>query len=308
MPRQPKVNKVTTKNKVHEVPLINEMIQKACEATTSMPAKFTETHDVLLDDLGDYLEEPFTIIQSYFEGKQLERLSRHQIESYNNFVNYQMQKTIEMFNPIVIKSENDFIPQTGEYGLVIHLTITNLKFYPPQIYENNGATKLMMPQEARLRNFTYSSSTTVDLFIKYHVRDTDNHVRIIEKEIPQIRLCNLPVMLKSSICSLTQYKNSANNVTGECAMDCGGYFVVKGSEKTVICQERAAENRIYVFNGKNTPKWNWIAEFKSVPDTKCISPKHMEMMISAKTNIYGNGIYVSLPRMKQKRYVELFVL
>jgi DNA-directed RNA polymerase II subunit RPB2 len=308
MPRQPKVNKVTTKNKVHEVPLINEMIQKACEATTSMPAKFTETHDVLLDDLGDYLEEPFTIIQSYFEGKPLERLSRHQIESYNNFVNYQMQKTIEMFNPIVIKSENDFIPQTGEYGLVIHLTITNLKFYPPQIYENNGATKLMMPQEARLRNFTYSSSTTVDLFIKYHVRDTDNHVRIIEKEIPQIRLCNLPVMLKSSICSLTQYKNSANNVTGECAMDCGGYFVVKGSEKTVICQERAAENRIYVFNGKNTPKWNWIAEFKSVPDTKCISPKHMEMMISAKTNIYGNGIYVSLPRMKQKRYVELFVL
>jgi len=308
MPRQPKVNKVTTKNKVHEVPLINEMIQKACEATTSMPAKFTETHDVLLDDLGDYLEEPFTIIQSYFEGKQLERLSRHQIESYNNFVNYQMQKTIEMFNPIVIKSENDFIPQTGEYGLVIHLTITNLKFYPPQIYENNGATKLMMPQEARLRNFTYSSSTTVDLFIKYHVRDTDNHVRIIEKEIPQIRLCNLPVMLKSSICSLTQYKNSANNLTGECAMDCGGYFVVKGSEKTVICQERAAENRIYVFNGKNTPKWNWIAEFKSVPDTKCISPKHMEMMISAKANIYGNGIYVSLPRMKQKRYVELFVL
>ena len=308
MPRQPKVStKVTkAKSKVHEVPLINEMIQKACEAT--VPAVLTETHDVLLDDLGDYLEEPFTIIQSYFEGKQLERLSRHQIESYNNFVNYQMQKTIEMFNPIVIKSENDFIPQTGEYGLIIHLNITNLKFYPPQIYENNGATKLMMPQEARLRNFTYSSSTTVDLFIKYHVRDTDNHVRIIEKEIPQIRLCNLPVMLKSSICSLTQYKNSVNNVTGECAMDCGGYFVVKGSEKTVICQERAAENRIYVFNGKNTPKWNWTAEFKSVPDTKCISPKHMEMMISAKTNIYGNGIFVSLPRMKQKRYVELFVL
>ena len=305
MPRQPKTTKPTTK-KVHEVPLINEMIQKACEAT--IPAVFTETHDVLLDDLGDYLEEPFSIIQSYFEGKQLERLSRHQIESYNNFVNYQMQKTIEMFNPIVIKSENDFIPQTGEYGLIIHLTITNLKFYPPQIYENNGATKLMMPQEARLRNFTYSSSTTVDLFIKYHVRDTDNQLRIIEKEIPQIRLCNLPVMLKSSICSLTQYKNSANNVTGECAMDCGGYFVVKGSEKTVICQERAAENRIYVFNGKNTPKWNWVAEFKSVPDTKCISPKHMEMMISAKTNIYGNGIFVSLPRMKQKRYVELFVL
>ena len=30
-----------------------------------------------------------------------------------------------------------------------------------------GATKLMFPQEARLRNFTYSSSMTVDINIKY---------------------------------------------------------------------------------------------------------------------------------------------
>ena len=139
-----------------------------------------------------------------------------------------------------------------------------------------------MPQEARVRNFTYSSSTTVDLFIQYHVRDTDNNVRVIDKTMPQIRLCNLPIMLKSQICILTQYKNSSNTLTGECPMDCGGQFIVKGSEKTVLCQERAAENRIYVFNGKNTPKLKWVAEFKSVPDTKCISPKQMEMMISTK--------------------------
>ena len=225
---------------------------------------------VLLEHLGDYLEEPFTILQSYFEGKPLERMVRHQIESYNHFVNYQMQRTIEMFNPIVIKSENDFIAETGEYGLVVHLSMSNLQFYSPQIHENNGATKLMMPQEARLRNFTYSSSTVIDLNIKYTVRDTDNQVRTIERNIPQVKLCNFPVMLKSSICVLHQYRNVPSTLTGECEMDSGGYFIIKGSEKTVLCQERAAENRIYVFNGKNTPKWSWIAEFKSVPDLSLI--------------------------------------
>ena len=28
---------------------------------------------------------------------------------------------------------------------------------PPKIYENDGVTKIMYPNEARLRNFTYSS-------------------------------------------------------------------------------------------------------------------------------------------------------
>ena len=285
-----------------------QMIQDKQAAQAAQDAFIKQRESVLLEHLGDYLEEPFTILGSYFEGQYLERLVRHQVESYNHFVNYQMQRTIEMFNPIVIKSENDLIPENGEYGLIVHLNISNLRFQSPQIYENNGATKLMMPQEARLRNFTYASSTSVDLHITYTIRDLENNIRTVERNIPKVKLCNFPVMIKSSICILNQYKNVPSTMTGECEMDCGGYFIIKGSEKTVLCQERAAENRIYVFNGKNTPKWNWIAEFKSVPDHKTISPKQVEMMISAKTNVFGHGIYVVIPRLKQKRYIELFVL
>jgi len=126
--------------------------------------------------------------------------------------------------------------------------------------------------------------------------------------IPAIKFVDLPIMLKSSNCIIQQYNQQIKNNSGECPKDCGGYFIIKGSEKTVLGQERAAENRIYVFPGKNTPKWDWIAEFKSVPDSKCISPKQMEMLISSKTNIYGHGIYIVIPRMKQKTYIELFVL
>jgi DNA-directed RNA polymerase II subunit RPB2 len=264
--------------------------------------------NTLLDHLGDYRQEPFDILQSYFEGKPLERLVRHQIESYNNFVNFQMQRTIEMFNPVVIKSDADYNPENNTYGLVINISLKNVRFQQPQIYENSGAMKTMLPQEARLRNFTYSSITLVDLHVEYVVRDADNQEKRITKMFPNIKLCCLPVMIKSSICVLSQNNNISNTLTGECDMDGGGYFIIKGSEKTVLCQERAAENRIYVFSGKNAPKWDWVAEFKSVPDSKCISPKQVEMMVSSKTNTYGHGIFVVIPRLKQKRSIELFAL
>jgi len=262
----------------------------------------------ILDHIGNFAEEPFTIIESYFEGQHLERLVRHQIESYNHFVNYQIQRTIQMFNPVTIHSENDYVPEKNQYFLEIMVSFSNFKLYPPQIHENNGATKMMLPQEARIRNFTYASTMNVDLNIQYIIRNTENmeNPKIIEKVLPKINIGKLPIMLKSSICVLTQNKHIHSEYTEECSMDSGGYFIIKGSEKTVLGQERAAENRVYCFDGKNTTKWNWFAEIKSVPDFKCISPKQIEMMIASKNNGFGNGIYITIPRIKNP--IELYVL
>jgi DNA-directed RNA polymerase beta subunit len=268
----------------------------------------TEVEKNLLSHLGDYEEEPFKIIESYFEGKYLERLTRHQIESYNNFINIQIQKTINMFNPVVIHSENDFVPEKNNYLLEIVVNFTNFKLYTPQIHENNGGVKTMLPIEAKLRNFTYASTMTVDLEIEYIVRNTENMdtPRIIKKVLPKINIGKLPLMIKSSVCILTQNKHIHSQFTGECDMDSGGYFIMKGSEKTVLGQERAAENKIFCFDGKSTNKWEWYAEIKSIPDSKCISPKQIEMMIASKNNGFGQGIYITIPRVKQP--IELFVL
>ena len=262
----------------------------------------------VLSHLGEYIEEPYHLIESYFQGQHLERLVRHQIESYNHFINYQIQRTINMFNPVVIRSENDYVEERSQYFLEANVSFENFKLYPPQIHENNGATKMMLPQEAKLRNFTYASGMTVDVKIKYIVRNTENMdtPKIIEKTLPKINIGKMPIMVKSSICVLTQNKHLQPSFTGECKMDCGGYFIIKGSEKTVLGQERAAENRVYCFDGKNTTKWNWFAEIKSIPDYKCISPKQIEMMIASKNNGFGHGIYVTVPRIKQP--IELFVL
>jgi len=276
--------------------------------------KEQETNSNEKDDVFDlkndqYIEIPWTIIETYFKGQHLDRLIRHQLESYNNFVSYQIQKTIEMFNPVRIASEQDYDAKSGKYSLEIYVTFENFHIYRPQIHENNGATKLMFPQEARLRNFTYASAMTIDMNIKFVVRNGPSleNIQTFYKNLPKIHIGKLPIMLKSNICVLNQYKHVDNSHTGECKFDAGGYFIINGSEKTVLGQERAAENRVYCFNvSKNNTKYTWMAEVKSVPDFKCISPKQINMMISSKNNGFGCPIYLQLPRVKQP--LPLFIV
>jgi DNA-directed RNA polymerase II subunit RPB2 len=214
-----------------------------------------------------------------------------------------------MFNPVQICSEHDYDKNSGKHSLEIFVTFENFHIYRPQIHENNGASKLMFPQEARLRNFTYASMMTIDLNIKYIVRNGPNleNSQTFYKNLPKIHIGKLPIMLKSSVCLLSQYQHINENVNGECKFDAGGYFIINGSEKTVLGQERAAENRVYCFNvSKNNNKWSWMSEIKSVPDFKCISPKQINMMITSKTTGYGSSIYIQIPRLKQP--VPLFIV
>jgi hypothetical protein len=75
--------------------------------------RYTNTNeDTLLQDnirdrIGTYIEEPWTIIGSYFDGKHLEQLVRHQIESFNDMVNVQLKRTVDMFNPVKIASDQE---------------------------------------------------------------------------------------------------------------------------------------------------------------------------------------------------------
>ena len=259
-------------------------------------------------DVNKYIEEPWSVIESYFRGKHLQQLVRHQIESYNDFVTYQIQKTIVMFNPVIIHSEQDYDASSDKYKLELQITFNNFSIHRPQIHENNGATKLMFPSEARLRNFTYTAGMTIDINIKYIIRSGANleTEQVLLKTLPKIHMGKLPIMLKSAICVLSQYKHVDPRVSGECYMDAGGYFIINGSEKTCLAQERAAENSIQCFHSVKNTKWSYTAEIKSVPDSKCISPKQIVMYISTKNNGFGTGIYIQIPRIKNP--IPLFIV
>ena len=259
--------------------------------------------------IGQYVEEPWDMIGSYFGHSHLDKLVRHQLESYNDLVYSQLERTIDMFNPVHIASDQDYDRVLKKHRLEMKVEFTHFNLYRPQIHENNGATKLMFPHEARLRNFTYASAMMIDVKVQITVRTGANleNVQYHHKLLPKIPIGKLPIMLKSGICVLKQCQHVSHQETGECKHDAGGYFIMHGSEKTVLAQERAAENRVYCFNvSKGNTKWNWLAEIKSVPDFKCISPKQISMMIANKNNGFGFPIYVQIPRIKQP--VPLFVV
>ena len=247
-------------------------------------------------------ETPWTIIDSYFKPHHLECLARHQIESYNYFVNTQIHRTVEMFNPIRVASEQDFDSRNKRHSLELSISFSNLTLLRPQIQENTGSLKLMFPTEARVRNFTYSSSMTIDMTIQYTIRSGENLEKeeTITKIIPKIQIGKLPIMLNSSICVLKQYEHMEPKVKGECKYDAGGYFIINGSEKTVLGQERSSENKIFIFaTSKTNSKYSLQAEIKSVPKGKSVSPKQILVMISTKNNGFGFPILVQIQRIRQ---------
>ena len=255
----------------------------------------------------DTKEWSWQLIDSYFKSHHLDRLSRHQLESFNHFVNIQIHRTVEMFNPINIMSDQDLDPESKKHSLELQISFENLSLLRPQIQENNGATKLMFPQEARLRNFTYASAMMIDMTIKYIVRSGANlqDEKHYFKTIPKIHIGKLPIMLKSSICLLNQYKHLDHS--GECRYDMGGYFIINGSEKTVLGQERSCENKVVIFNaGKTNSKYIYVAEVKCVPQHKTVSPKQINMMVVLKNNGFGNALVIQIPRIKQA--LPLFVV
>jgi DNA-directed RNA polymerase II subunit RPB2 len=224
-------------------------------------------------------------------------------------VNYQAQRTIDMFNPITIQSDNDYDAKSGHHAIKVEMEFKNWNIHRPQIHENNGAIKLMFPNEARRRNFTYASTTVIDIHITYTVRTGEmlDNVQVIKKVIKSVSLGKLPIMLHSDVCVLTQYKHFNTQQSGECEFDTGGYFIINGSEKVILGQERSAENKVYLFDiRKNNTKYLWTAEIRSVSHLKCISPKQIALLLSNKNNGFGHCITIELPRVKQP--ISLFII
>jgi len=56
------------------------------------------------------------------------------------------------------------------------------------------------------------------------------------------------------------------NEAKECRYDQGGYFIINGSEKVLVAQERMAQNIVLVFQKKQPNKFSWVSEVRSMGD------------------------------------------
>lgn len=65
-------------------------------------------------------------------------------------------------------------------------------------------------------------------------REQKDHLTAGDKNQYLITLFKLPVMVQSKYCSLAGENLEGRIKYGECELDQGGYFIIKGSEKVVI--------------------------------------------------------------------------
>lgn len=108
----------------------------------------------------------------------------------------------------------------------------------PTHWEKDGAPGPMMPNEARLRNLTYSAPLYVDI-TKRIIRENQE---IQEDRHEKTFIGKIPIMLRSTYCILNDHSDRELTELNECPLDPGGYFIINGSEKVLIAQEKMATN------------------------------------------------------------------
>lgn len=249
----------------------------------------------------DYHTFTWEVIDKYFKYNKGYQLVKHQLESFNDFLLNKLEQIIEGFNPIEI--HHIYIPELEQFKYVLTVQVKNPVLNKPTIYEKDGSIKLMTPNDARQRNFTYSSNVTVDVHITAKTLEEDGTYSTESKQINNISLGKVPIMVKSNYCVL---KNKHFDNGSECRYDFGGYFIVNGNEKVVISQDRISENKTYVFLNNKVSTYSHVAEIRSVQESKLGVPKITTLKLAAKTNQFGRYIRANIHHIKTD--IPIFVL
>jgi DNA-directed RNA polymerase beta subunit len=248
----------------------------------------------------EFEQGSWDVVGEYYKPNKGYQLVKHQIESFNDFILRKIEQIIDGFNPIEIN--HHYNPETEKFKYCISITMENPTLLKPLIYEKDGSTKVMRPNDARLRNFTYSSSINIDMFITAKALDENGDYVIETKRLNGVSLGKVPIMVKSNYCILKNQNIESN----ECKYDYGGYFVINGNEKVVISQDRISENKTFVFLSNKVSTYSHIGEIRSVQENRLGVPKITTIKLSAKPNQFGRYIRVNIHHIKTD--IPLFIL
>lgn len=167
---------------------------------------------------------------------------------------------IETIRDIILEKGNiTYIDNENKLHLVV---FSDVFFQKPIHKEVDESITKVTPKLAMDRGLSYLSAIYCN--ITYY--GPDNQMNTCSKKC----IGELPVMVKSDLCRLNEIGHDIHRLAElqEDIMDCGGYFIIKGSQKAVIPQVRPPHNYISIYNGKTTqkagkPKFLLYAETRS---------------------------------------------
>jgi len=176
-------------------------------------------------------EETNLLLKALFREKGL---VRQHLDSYNDFIDHGLQEVIDEVGEIPIEvPESPYKVKLGQVWIIDPQT----RITGPYITEVDGTKHEIYPMEARLRNLTYAAPVALEMTPVIDGREQDTEL---------VYIGNIPVMLKSKLCSLSQLSREELIACGEDPDDPGGYFIVNGSERVIVAMEDLAPNRIIV--------------------------------------------------------------
>lgn len=242
-------------------------------------------------------EACWIVISSYFDEKGL---VRQQLDSFNEFISMSVQRIVE--DSATIEMQGEAQHHHGEIETQTKYTVKFEQIYlsKPTHWEKDGATTPMTPNEARLRNLTYSAPIYADITKKTISPDGSEDTRQHLKTF----IGKIPVMLRSEYCQLYKLSDRDLAEVKECPLDPGGYFIINGSEKVLIAQEKMASNTVYVFSMKDS-KYAYKAECRSCIEhsNRPTSTLWCNMLSKgsqgAKKTTIGQRIVAIIPYIKQ---------
>jgi len=168
------------------------------------------------------MQDTWPLVEAFFKEKGL---VRQHLDSYNAFIERGIQRVIDGIGGVDI----DIAGVDVKFGQV--------KLGRPSVKEADGSRPEIFPSEARLRNLSY----TAPIYLE---------VRLItqgkEQPTDEVYIGELPVMLKSKLCRLSEKSEDELIAADEDPLDPGGYFIVNGSERVIVTQEDLASNSILV--------------------------------------------------------------
>jgi DNA-directed RNA polymerase subunit B" len=156
-----------------------------------------------------------------------DNIVRHHIDSFNDFLEYGMQKVIDEQDIIETDIDDTYVK------------LGDIRVDKPVVKEADGAQDRLYPNDARLRNITYSAPIILEMTIVQG---------LTEKEPVKALIGHLPIMIMSKVCNLADMPREEMVKMGEDALDPGGYFIVNGTERVIMTLEDLAPNKILVEN------------------------------------------------------------
>ncbi len=214
--------------------------------------------------------DSWRVISAYFNEHGL---VRQQIDSFEDFIENTLQEVIDNSLPMEAKRETPpSDPQNYQYAKT-KIKFDQIFIGQPEYREPDGSTENLFPRTARLRNLTYSAPLVLRI-TEYEVdvnedKDESERENITSQKTMRFPFGTVPIMLRSKFCQLSKEKAKDDRAImelGECPFDQGGYFIINGSEKVLIAQERMASNHVYCFTTSKAGQTMHYAQIRSAQE------------------------------------------